>query len=218
METSQENSRSRLQFSLRRMLVLVLLVAIVSALWSSNERLSEIPRLESEIKRLKNELGELIIKEGQEEKVHAVSVPQVESLMWKWRIYVPQGRNFYLRLREGTFSAGGKLGENTTHTASCNLGPGEQTVTVALRKNHKDQWNWIVNRESGAVSCGVGQEIIEMIENDNYETITYGVRNKQTALEPGSNLELLRLMLLPSPNSRIATDAGPGIVVFVNEI
>lgn len=82
--------RRWLQFSLRSMLILMVLAAIGFSLWTSKQRLEDNRRLQGEIKRLKSELGELTIEEGQEGKIHAIGIPALESFTWSWRVYIPK--------------------------------------------------------------------------------------------------------------------------------
>jgi hypothetical protein len=81
----------RFQFTLRTALLLFVLAAAGASLFVSYRQHSENQNLRQEITRLRNEVGELTIEPGAENKVHAIAVPVLEARTWKWRVYIPKG-------------------------------------------------------------------------------------------------------------------------------
>ncbi len=77
----------RINFSLRGIFTLIVLVAVGLALWVSTRVADENKRLRAENTRLRNESGQLTIEPGEENKVHAIKIPTLESYTWRWRVY-----------------------------------------------------------------------------------------------------------------------------------
>jgi hypothetical protein len=209
--------RRWLQFSLRSMLVLVVLAAIGFSLWTSNERLKENRRLQEEIKRLKSELGELTIEEGQEGKVHAIGIPTIESFTWKWRVYVPEGRKPRLIASQGMLPTTGR-DANIGSSSTSWLEAGEQIITVGLRRDHKDQWTWIIKRNSGGSTFGVSKELAKLIEDGNYGSSTSSVGNSLKVVEPGTQIELLRHQMESNKNPvKKPSKLKDGILIWIDD-
>jgi len=86
----------RLQFSLATLILFVTIVALLVALWTTSQRWKKDA---AELKRLRALVGELTISDP--DKVHAIRVPTTGELKWQWRVYLPEGREFVLRLITG---------------------------------------------------------------------------------------------------------------------
>jgi hypothetical protein len=202
--------RCWLQFSLRSMLVLVVLAAIGFSLWTSNQRLKENRRLHAENKKLKNELGELTIEDGNEHKLHAIQVPNLESTAWKWRIHVPKGRKFQLHAKCGTISATGEvLGSGLIFAT---LHPGEALVTAALVKNTEGKWEFFAEGRSGNSSSssrgGLNEDIVKLV--GHCTSSSSGVGSETIVAEPGDNLTLLKYRMYRKNANGKNTFDGPG--------
>ena len=210
--------RRWLQFSLRSMLILVVLAAIGFSLWTSKQRLEDNRRLQAEIKRLKSELGELTIEEGQEGEVHVIGIPAIESFTWKWRVYIPEGRKPRLTASQGKFLMTSKTADVGSSSTSW-LEAGEQIITVGLRRDHKDQWTWIVKRNSGGSTFGVSKELAKLIEDGNYGSTTSSVSNSLKVVEPGTQLELLRHQMESNKGSSTNKPNAPrdGILIWIDD-
>ena len=98
-----------LRFSLRTLVVLTLLAAMVTGLVSMNSRNRELARrnesLTQENRRLRDELGELSIDD--DTKLHAIRTSSGEGLEWAWRIWIPEGHEYRLRGHGGLVSKEG---------------------------------------------------------------------------------------------------------------
>lgn len=208
--------RRWLQFSLRTVLLLTVVAAIVFSLWTSDQRLAENRRLQTEIKRLRSELGELTIEDGQEDKLHAIGIPTIDAMIWKWRVYVPKGKMFYLKSHSGVIPPGGKLGGPSISSQS-GLSDGEHIITAALRRNHNDEWNWIIKHSTGESRSGVPRELRAMMEEGNYGTTSSNLGREQRVLEPGGKLELLRLEMEPNQSSSQPKANGAGLTVWITD-
>jgi hypothetical protein len=134
--SSDSTTRSPFRFSLRTALALIALIAIGLALWLSYKQNRQNELLRAENIRLRNEVGEILVEPGDENKLHAVSIPTAESMLWKWRIFVPAGRTFWLYAAADELAAGGDPPKNF---AKGTLFSGEQTVQLTLHKNSRDR-------------------------------------------------------------------------------
>jgi hypothetical protein len=185
--------RRWLQFSLRTALIAMLLAAVGFSVWTSKERDKQNRRLQGENdalrERLRREIGELEIKEGDRDRLHAIAVPTVEPMTWKWRIYVPPSRSFSVNFIIHPVSDS-NLPEKGSSFGS--LRPGEQTMTIALRKNESktDQWNWIIqcgDHTGGPVLEGKHAQWISRASNSTSNGVA---GNGQIVVEPGKPLEV----------------------------
>jgi hypothetical protein len=207
--------RRWLQFSLRSMLVLIVLAAIAFSLWTSNQQRKEIQRLQAEVKRLKNEVGEIVVEEGEEHKLHAVALPALEDNTWKWRVHVPAGRNFTVAAASGVTPPSGEA--QATSTFRSELSAGEQTITVALRRNEEGIWRWIMRTDLG---MGQLQVSSESKMNGRKSSFWSGVSVNTVAAEPGKRIELLRHRTFFSDDPKTSTGhdgPGDGILVMIGE-
>ena len=78
--------------SLLTLLLLVTIGALAVGVWRAGE--SVVP-LRGELLRLRRELGSLTIADPAE--IHAQAIPMVALNSWRWRIYLPPGRQYSLR-------------------------------------------------------------------------------------------------------------------------
>src|SRR5688500_10564334 len=79
----------RPRFSLLALIGLTTTIAMGIAIWLLY---AEIVPLREENRRLRDELGELFVED--DTKVHAIAVRSTEDLVWKWRIWIPEGRRY----------------------------------------------------------------------------------------------------------------------------
>ncbi len=192
------------QFSMRTVFVLVVLAAALASLWLSARQHRENLRLHQENTRLRNEVGELTIEPGNENKVHAIAVPELEARTWKWRVYIPDGRP--LGLQTSTKSGGG-LGSTWSI-----LSPGEHTIVVALRRDLNNHWEWVVR---DAQDGGVGETRHTASPNverlvANYSANSSGVGHATRSAQPGADLELLKFEMT-------GTNASESIEVTIHD-
>lgn len=212
MQTTVEIPHRRwLQFSLRTILLLTVVAAVGFSLYLSNVRLQENRRLQAENKRLRSELGELTIEPGQEQRLHAVRMPSLESTTWKWRIHVPDGRKFQLHAKCGKISRAGEvLGGGLSYST---LHPGEAFVTAALLKNSEGKWEFFAEDRSGNSSSssrgGLNPEIAELVGNSGGSS-QGGVGSEQAVAEPGTSLTLLKYRMYARDETGKTTLTGPG--------
>jgi hypothetical protein len=88
--------RLRPRISLRNLLLLMTCVALAVVLRQTRQ---QIPPIQAEIRLLRMELGFLTIDHP--EKITAIKLQTGDPLTWQWRIYLPAGRKYRLRLASG---------------------------------------------------------------------------------------------------------------------
>ena len=92
--------RLKFRFSLFNVVVTVTLVAMLLAVCVLY---SELAPLREELIRLRNETGNLTVEEPHQDSVHAIQLESGSSLIWKWKVYLPAGRDYQLGSYVGKF-------------------------------------------------------------------------------------------------------------------
>lgn len=86
-------SKVPLRFSLATLLLLVTIVCLSAALWSSSKELrrarADLEAVRAKTDEYRNELGYPTIEDPS--KLHFIRVPLPGPQQWQWRVYVPQG-------------------------------------------------------------------------------------------------------------------------------
>ena len=76
-------------------LVIVSVLGLVTGWWSTYRNLTmsriENARLKYDLSSLRRETGYLKITD--ENKIHAIGLPSLDNLTWRWRIYIPRKRS-----------------------------------------------------------------------------------------------------------------------------
>lgn len=140
---SSEPKGRRLQFSLRSTLIVVLAIAVIVSVCLSKQQADKNHLLQEQNAslraQLRGELGELDVNDSDRDKLQAIAIPTLDPMTWKWRLYVPPAQPFWIN-----FTIVGVSDTNLPATGEgCGpLVPGEQIVTVALRKDESatDRW------------------------------------------------------------------------------
>jgi hypothetical protein len=122
--------RPRISLLSAIMLMTIAGMAIVIAqLWS------EVGPLRAELVKLHNETGRLSVDDPT--KIHAIEVRTSEPLMWKWRVWVPEGPTVLARYRWGSNPSSG----TPPASASLQLKPGENWVTLRAHDKRPNSWS-----------------------------------------------------------------------------
>ncbi len=209
------------RFSLRALLAVLATVALALAIWVSFRVAQENKELRVENDqlriKLRNEFGELEITDANRNKLQAISIPTLEPMTWKWRVYVPPGRTFML-----WSEINGVSDSNLPQRGSgCSIGPGEQVVTIALRKDEsKGTWNWV--EKTGTTICGpiLPPSLSKWIDRPSSIVERHAGATQVEMAETGMPLELLRFRSFPLPKDGGPTSLsgiGDGILVWIAE-
>jgi hypothetical protein len=139
--------RPRISILTALLLMTILGMAIVLArLWH------EVGPLRVEVRQLRNETGRLSIEDAT--KVHAIEVRTGEPLLWKWRVWVPEGRTIVARTHWGQIpSSGVPKADGSVHLHS-----GENWITLRAHPSASGS-TWSAQLESEG--NGVGMSIQE---------------------------------------------------------
>lgn len=118
-----------------------------------------VAELNRDIASMRQELGHLTIKER--ERVYAVRLRNTTANTWSYRVYLPEGRDYYIGAKINSLPLQGKFpsvdnppGASTISTLadqSIGIGrePGNYLVTLSV-KEERGQWHCRLNvRESG---------------------------------------------------------------------
>ena len=86
--------RRRLRFSLRTILLLVVIIALGVAQIVAMRRVREVTavnrRLAEENEKLRGEVGYLEVDDRT--KVQVVRIPTLDEFTWRWKVYLPPGK------------------------------------------------------------------------------------------------------------------------------
>jgi hypothetical protein len=111
---------------------IVALVIVVWQLWQ------EVAPLRTEVRRLRNEVGELMIAD--DTKIYALNVRTNDDLTWKWRVYLPKNRRYRLNLVSNPVPESGYPAANSYSGSSSSVEAGEYVVEIAIRKDANGTW------------------------------------------------------------------------------
>jgi len=201
-ETIIQSRRPRLRFSLLTLLLLTTIVALGLALWQVG---SEVVPLREEVRKLRMEAGDLIVED--ESKLCAVQVHTDSYLTWKWRIWIPLGKQYRLQCISGRVARNGFVFEEGS---TSNLyDSGEFWVAYRIRRDPIDEkWYGSIAMEGR----GAGKRLHEWVEWKSISTKTTGVGHLTVVHDSDRPFELIRHRVMKSSISDTGTSndiAGP---------
>jgi hypothetical protein len=126
----------RPRFSLLTALLLTTIVGlaiVVTMQWS------EVGPLREEVRQLRNETGELTIRDAT--KTHAIQVKTLDELAWEWHVWVPPGRRVYAHSQSGNVPKDGF----PRPAPMISLQEGDNWITVSIREGPKNEiWELVM--------------------------------------------------------------------------
>ena len=143
---------SRWKFSLRTMLLVGTVIVLAVSHLVTTRRLKVTT---DEVQKLRQEVGYLDVADPR--RIHAVQVPTLETMTWKWKPHLPPGRQYWLHTSTVDIPATG-----LPDSGQWRLSSSEETITltVALRKDHLNQWQLVATLRDPRWRCegpgGVG--------------------------------------------------------------
>jgi hypothetical protein len=194
----------RIRFSLR---VFLLLLFIASLVGSNLFTAWQLDKVRQENAQMHKELGYLKVSDPT--KIHVVAVPTYEDMLWRWRIYVPQGQSFWICSSTHDIPQTG-ISESVSSTT---LDEGEYLLTAAIRPDRHGKWQLTVGLEGGSASTGFGDDDATWIDDNlGWESSQAGVGSTEV-LEPENPAVLLRVRSMVknatgSVSSSSATEKG----------
>jgi hypothetical protein len=158
------------------------------------------------------ELGYLDVTD--EERIHALQMPTVESMLWKWKVHLPPGRRGTLHVATHNVPASGFPGGS-----SIGFAPSDEpiTITVALRRDHLDHWQVVATERGSTIRIGISDEDADWLIGGNSSSsgVMFG---KTQSFDPDKPVELLRLRAhKPLPGGASAPPDAPsqGILIWL---
>ena len=185
---SSPRAHSRWRFSLRTFLLTAIAIILALSHFATSWRLKQAI---DENEKLRSELGYLTIDDPQ--KVHAIQAQTVESMLWKWRLHVPAGRNCSLHLLtrdipEQGFPEHSTMGFTSRDEAF--------TLTIAIRRDHCGEWQLVASEHGGTLRMQISSETANWLaKSDGFVSRGAGIgRSESFPLD--QPIELLRLRVM----------------------
>lgn len=197
------------RFSLRSFLLSLFMVCLIG---SNFFTAWELNRAREDNRRLRTELGELVISDPR--KLHVVTVPTYEDLTYRWRILIPEGQ--VIRILQATREIP-QSGYPANFGASY-LPEGEYVLTVAVRRDHLGQWRLTATNPQGSVSMGIAQEDSAwLVDSPGASTSQAGAQETES-FDPGERIVLLRdrtMQRQPDGSASSTPEPCDGIMIWL---
>ncbi len=171
--------------------------------------------MRKEVQRLRDETGQLTIEDPK--RLHAIQMPTDYPLAWKWRVYIPAGRN--VRLSHHTHQIS-KEGLPKTYNGSKIFGPKEFVVTVKIDKQPDGQWRSGVSCDGITTYRIFPEDAIRWLNKGSAGSTIKQVHRDVSMEQAGEPLVLLRKRVfykrgqVPPANEPTETD---GLLVWLAE-
>jgi hypothetical protein len=197
---AQVSSRRRgPRFSLLSALMLMTIVGLlitVAKLWR------EAGPLRAEVLRLRNEVGSLTIDD--DTKPHAIRVRTSEDFTWKWRIWIPRGREYLVKYADESIPRLGYPAEQGSITLS---EPGEVWVEYRIAFDPRSKsWQDKLSIPSG----NLGNSQQDWVDWPKRVSASEGVGYKTESYEPDKIILLDRERISQVSNSQNMEDPSAG--------
>jgi hypothetical protein len=167
----------------------------------------EVGPLRAEVRRLRDEVGELAVDDPA--KIHAIQVRQPDSLTWRWRLWIPEGRTYALR------SVGGKIPAKGYPELGGTLfvrDPGEMSVEYRITKDPRsDTWRGAMSVKGGSI----GSDEHAWVTWSNRTGTGVGVGTSTRSFEPGATVVLTRQRFGQGDSSDDIPDRAPGFMIWL---
>lgn len=143
---TETRKRNLWRLSLRELLLIVTVVAACVGLFVVASRQK---KAESELRVLREEVGQLTIED--EKKLHAIALDTDEPNSWKWRLYIPKGHKYFWHVayedipRDDLPKAATSGVSNMPYWETDN----EVLVTAKLRQSEDGNWRLSVDSKIG---------------------------------------------------------------------
>jgi hypothetical protein len=217
-----------LRFSLATLLLLVTIVCLSAALWSSWVQLrdtkSRLQVAEARIEKYRIELGYLTIEDFS--KLHWIRIPRPGDLQWQWRVYVPEENRFSVWVADERIP---QMGVAKICRGGIYLPAGEMTLHASVYRDHNDHRKFRVEAidvpgasinvfgmegprakwlDDGGWSCSAG--------NDRTE-VPSGVDAVLLRLTAGKLIRKADEQGRPSAEFRVPDGPAPGLMVWIKD-
>jgi hypothetical protein len=165
------------RFSLLTVLLVMTIAGLSLVIW---RQWREVGPLRAEVRRLRNEVGELSIDDRT--KVYAIRIPTKEPLSWKWRVWLPDATGGVIHFHFGEVARDGF--PDSHHSSGLGLHAGEHVIELKVfRDPVSGKWKascagttttlseagteWFTGKMRMSTSDGVGIETVGMEPGKN---------------------------------------------------
>ncbi len=215
--------RLRPRLSLRTLLLLTTIVALGLALL----RLGiEIVPLRTEVHRLRGELGHLVVDAGAKDRIQALALTDHVPMTWKWKVYLPAGRTYYLRTKWDEIPLRGKPDDEFGSRWKLDCEDSREiTIVCAIRKS-ADGKRWKLFQQQKNIGSGsssiinsVPPKSTEWMENNPGCSIGgVVILNGQVISADPNSITLLRQRMMEKTSATTSTlPQGPakGLMIWI---
>jgi hypothetical protein len=183
--------KSWLRFSLASLFLLTALICVTTAYLLQRR---ESVRKDAEIRQYRIDLGllddrttALVIDDAT--KVHVAALPAPRALQWRWRVYVPPGNQWTVRLEQGRDNAV-DFGGSATSTSLDERG--EMIIEARLERALNGKARMVVNWGTEGLTSSVAEKGAEVIlHGERVKSVVAG-QPKQQSYEAQGEIDLLR--------------------------
>jgi hypothetical protein len=153
----------------------------------------EVGPLRVEVRELRNETGRLSIDDPS--KPHVVEVRTDDEFTWKWRVWIPAGRAYRVKLATQDIPA---KGYPTTQGMISMEEPGEHWIEYRIAPNpDSEQWMDKLTTSNGSV----GSSSQPWVKWQRRSGFTEGVSYDTNVFEPGTDILITRHRVSQKANS-----------------
>jgi hypothetical protein len=194
-----------LRYSLATLLMAMAIVALGITVW---QLYRELVPLRAELRRLRDEVGELSIED--DTRFHAIEVRTPEEFVWKWRIWIPEGAGYTLHHTGENIPRQGFPAAHSTITLS---DAGEQWIEYRVSRDTRTG-KWMDGLSTSGGSVGSSQQ--DWVEAGSRVSTGDGVGTTTKSFGPGQTIILERYRVSTTANSSSKIeDPSAGFMIWL---
>ncbi|MEX2138419.1 MAG: hypothetical protein WD894_04115 [Pirellulales bacterium] len=205
-------TRRRFRFSIRALLLAIAFGALVISHVYTSQQLQET-RQENLL--LRQELDRFQVED--EQKLHVAALTSPDRLTWRWRLFVPEGRQFVLRTEHKNLPESGL--PTPLGWVGDDLPAGELIVTVMAHKKRSGDWSIITMAPRRRSTFTVPVANSRWLDEMDYTSRQEG-QSGVVSYQPGETAMLLRARKSKQLGAgRVTVDMQPtdGLMVWIEE-
>jgi hypothetical protein len=164
----------RARFSLATLLLVMALAALGVTVW---QLYAELVPMRVELRRLRDEVGELSIED--KTKLNAIAVRTKEPFTWKWRVWIPSGRKYQLHYADRDIP---RQGFPRGHGMLFISEPGEMWIEYRISRD-PNTGKWMDKLSTSNGSVGSSQQ--DWVEAPRRTSSVSGVGTTTAEMPPG---------------------------------
>ena len=186
----------------KRLLMTILGMAIVIAqLWR------EVRPLRAQLHQLRDETGRLSIDDPT--KTHVIQVRQADDYTWKWRVWIPDGRAYQVKMATQNIPATGFPTNTGTIKADQ---PGEMWIEYRIHPN--SDGNWVDKLSTKFARVGGSPQ--PWVNWSRKKSMSEGASYHGHVAEPGEKILLSRFRVSQkATNSTKIEDPSAGFMIWL---